>query len=66
MYALYGIEATDFSGAYEAWVAGLHPDDVEEAKLTTQRALTGEVEYDTRFRVVWPGATCTGSPPGGR
>ena len=55
MYALYGIEATDFSGAYEAWVAGLHPDDVEEAKLTTQRALTGEVEYDTRFRVVWPG-----------
>jgi PAS domain S-box-containing protein len=27
MYALYGIRDEDFSGAYEAWQNGLHPDD---------------------------------------
>ncbi len=54
MYALYGIEAHDFTGAYEAWTAGLHPADVEQAEATLQRALTGDAEYDTQFRVVWP------------
>ena len=55
MYAIYGIRAADFSGAYEAWAAGLHPDDAEEARLETQRALDGVKAYDTQFRVVWPG-----------
>lgn len=55
MYALYGIRAADFSGAYEAWARGLHPDDVDEAKAETQRALDGVKTYDTQFRVVWPG-----------
>ena len=34
---------------------GLHPDDAEEARLETQRALDGAEAYDTQFRVVWPG-----------
>ncbi len=55
MYALYGIEAPDFTGAYEAWTAGLHPDDVQQAEATLQRAFAGDAKYDTQFRVVWPG-----------
>ena len=27
MYELYGIREQDFSGAYDAWQAGLHPED---------------------------------------
>lgn len=55
MYALYGIGAHDFSGAYEAWTAGLHPADVEQAEATLRKALAGAADYDTQFRVVWPG-----------
>lgn len=54
MYALYGTDATDFTGAYEAWAAGLHPADLKEAEATLERALAGGSKYDSRFRVVWP------------
>lgn len=54
MYALYGIEAADFTGSYDLWAAGLHPDDRDEAGAVLERALTGDGEYDTQFRVVWP------------
>lgn len=54
MYALYGLKNNEFTGAYEAWLNGLHPDDREFSKNETQLALTGEKEYDTEFRVVWP------------
>ena len=55
MYALYGLEAADFTGAYEAWVAGLHPDDAAAAQVAIDLARSGEQEFDTNFRVVWPG-----------
>ncbi|MBK7175416.1 MAG: PAS domain-containing protein [Bacteroidales bacterium] len=57
MYALYGLKKDDFTGAYDAWLSGLHPDDREFARNETQKALTGEKEYDTEFRVVWPDGT---------
>ncbi|MCA9944905.1 MAG: PAS domain S-box protein, partial [Anaerolineales bacterium] len=57
MYGLYGIDEHDFSEAYEAWIKGLHPDDVAHSENETQRALRGEKEYDTQFRVVWPDGT---------
>lgn len=54
MYDLYGIKEADFSGAYEAWQNGLHPDDKERGDQEIQMAIKGEKEFDTTFRVVWP------------
>jgi PAS domain S-box-containing protein len=54
MYSLYGITADTFSGAYESWQAGLHPDDVERGDAEFQMALRGEKEFNTEFRVLWP------------
>ncbi len=54
MYRLYGITSAEFSGAYPAWQAGLHPDDRVQGDLEIQMALRGEKEFDTEFRVLWP------------
>jgi len=54
MFALYGITREQFSGAYEAWQAGLHSDDRQRGDAEIQAALRGELEFDTEFRVLWP------------
>ena len=54
MFRLYGITRDQFSGAYEAWQAGVHPDDRQRADNEIQLALGGEKDFDTEFRVVWP------------
>lgn len=54
MYALYGITSDTFSGAYEAWEKGLHPDDLEQGRKDLTDALAGIRKFDTEFRVVWP------------
>ena len=54
MYRLYGITADQFSGAYDAWQAGLHPDDKARGDREIRMALSGEKEFNTEFRVVWP------------
>ena len=57
MFALYGVAREQFAGAYEAWQAGLHPDDRERGDVEFQMALRGEKEFDTEFRVVRPDGT---------
>ena len=54
MFALYGIRKGDFSSIYQAWRAGLHPDDIDRGDREIQMAIRGEKEFDTEFRVVWP------------
>ena len=54
MYRLYGIEASTFGGAYEAWQQGVHPDDMEVADGEIQAAIAGQRDFHTEFRVVWP------------
>jgi diguanylate cyclase (GGDEF)-like protein/PAS domain S-box-containing protein len=54
MLQLYGISAQDFSGAYAAWLKGVHPLDRERGDNEFKAAQRGEKEYDTEFRVVWP------------
>jgi PAS domain S-box-containing protein len=54
MYKLYNLDRNLFSGAYDAWVMGLHPDDRDSCEEETKRVLLGKKEYDTEFRVVWP------------
>jgi len=54
MYSLYGRDADDFNGAYEAWADAVHPDDRAYAEGEIQAGLRGEREYAPRFRVIWP------------
>ena len=54
MYELYGVKRDDFSGAYDAWLKGIHPDDREASDRISKQAQRGEREYNTEFRVVWP------------
>jgi PAS domain S-box-containing protein len=57
MYALYGVKASDFPGAYQAWEAGLHPDDLLSGRTAIQQTLAGEKDFELEFRVVWPDGT---------
>ena len=54
MYALYGIQEQDFSGAYDAWQKGLHPDDRARAEVEIAAALKGANGFHTEFKVLWP------------
>jgi PAS domain S-box-containing protein len=54
MYALYGVRPQVFSGAYDAWLAGVHPDDRAANDDISRRARLGEIEYAPEFRVLWP------------
>jgi PAS domain S-box-containing protein len=54
MFALYGIRAKDFRGAYAVWEEGVHPEDLAEARSQLERAVNGEGDFDTEFRVVQP------------
>ena len=54
MFHLYGIGPEQFSGAYAAWQAGLHPEDRQRGDAEIKMALRGEREFDTEFRVRWP------------
>ena len=57
MFKLYGVIQDQFSRAYDAWQAGLHPEDRSRTDAEMQLALQGEKEFDTEFRVVWPDGT---------
>jgi diguanylate cyclase (GGDEF)-like protein/PAS domain S-box-containing protein len=54
MFSLFHIKKEDFSGAYDAWVSSLHPDDRDQADLELHNALSGGKSFDTSFRVIWP------------
>jgi len=54
MFALYGVEKSEFAGTYQGWLNGLHPDDYARRDEEIQQALRGEKKFDTEFRVVWP------------
>ncbi len=57
MFRLYGLTRAQFSGAYEAWAAGVHPEDRPRGDAEIQLALRGEKEFNTEFRVRWPDGT---------
>jgi signal transduction histidine kinase len=57
MFALYGVKRDQFGGAYADWRSGVCADDIEQADLSVQMALSGESDFDTEFRVRWPDGT---------
>jgi PAS domain S-box-containing protein len=57
MFRLYGVARDKFRGAYEAWQAGVHPEDRQRGDEEIKLALKGEKEFNTEFRVLWPDGT---------
>jgi len=57
MFRLYGITRELFSGAYDAWQAGVHPEDRLRGDEEIQLALKGIKDFDIEFRVLWPDGT---------
>ena len=56
MYLLYGIHKSDFEEVNEAWEACLHPEDKERVREEgLQLASQGATDFDTVFRINWPG-----------
>jgi len=55
MYAMYGLDKSDFSGTNEAFEAVLHPEDrIMVQEEGARLAMEGALEFDTEFRVIWP------------
>jgi len=54
MFELYGITQDTFPNNVDAWINGLHPDDKQKAIDACNAALTGELDFNTSFRVLHP------------
>ena len=60
MYALYGVDNSSESSnpesvvAYEVWSHSVHPDDRQATEDLLQKAILGEADYNTEFRVLHP------------
>lgn len=51
---LFGLAPGTFSGAYESFLACLHPDDRESVQLEIARSLASREDYVQQYRVIWP------------
>lgn len=54
MEALFGVEPGGFGGSFDAWVALLHPEDVERTVRTVEEAVRTRSPYTVEHRVLWP------------
>lgn len=54
MYRLYAATREEFPNGEQAWRARVHPDDRERQNREITRAISGERDFDTEFRIVWP------------
>lgn len=54
MYALYGLNPSDFDEEYSAWESAVHPEDKSSARQAIQDAVGNKKPFDTEFRIVYP------------
>lgn len=57
MYRIYNVDANDPRSISESWAATVHPDDLERVNAELEKAIKGEEEYDTEFRIIWKDKT---------
>jgi diguanylate cyclase (GGDEF)-like protein/PAS domain S-box-containing protein len=55
MYRLYGVAEARAPAVYATWRDSLHPDDRNRAEIEWDSALAAGAEYNSEFRVLWPG-----------
>jgi len=53
MYEIFNVNPSEFKGAYEAFEATVHPDDIQQANKDVQNAINGVSEFDSNFRIIW-------------
>jgi diguanylate cyclase (GGDEF)-like protein len=51
MFSIYGVKPSEFCPSYDAWCALLLPEDCNAVETALQRAIRGEAEFDTDFRI---------------
>jgi PAS domain S-box-containing protein len=51
MYEMVGCEVGDFGDEPEAWLAFIHPDDIEELKASVERAREEGTDYHNQYRI---------------
>ncbi len=54
MYRLYAARREEFPDGNRAWKARVHPDDRDAQNREITRAINGERDFDSEFRIVWP------------
>nr|WP_316640103.1 PAS domain S-box protein [uncultured Roseateles sp.] len=54
MYRLYGRHRTGELAPFSLWSDSVHPEDLGAAQAALARAISGEREFDTEFRILWP------------
>lgn len=54
MYELFGIPEHEFTGAYEAWENGLHPEDKPGAVAQLEHAISSKSKFEATFRIICP------------
>jgi PAS domain S-box-containing protein len=54
IYGIYGTGRPTNQEPYATWATSLHPEDRAQAEAEIQRALRGEKEFDTEFRIIRP------------
>ncbi len=52
VYKIFGVKPEDFSSTYEAFLAFVHPDDLDYVKTSVDNALLGQVRYSIDHRIV--------------
>ncbi|MBF0319072.1 MAG: PAS domain S-box protein [Nitrospirae bacterium] len=52
MFELYEMRPQDFTGTYTDWSGKVHPDDLPSTEERLGSAISGEVDFDTEFRIV--------------
>ena len=54
MYKIFEAQKQQSGVTYEAWKKMLHPDDADEVIEQLQKALSGEIEFNSQFRIYTP------------
>lgn len=57
MFKLYNLCPEEFSNIYDAWRSRVHPEDLPAVDAVEQKALAGEQDYESEFRILWPDGT---------
>ncbi|HEX5694449.1 MAG TPA: PAS domain S-box protein, partial [Arenimonas sp.] len=55
VYRIFQVGAEEFAGNYQAFLARVHPEDIDGFERAQARALAGEGDLDIEHRIVLPG-----------
>ncbi|MFZ4398721.1 MAG: PAS domain S-box protein [Bacteroidales bacterium] len=54
MFEIYGVDKKNACNAYKTWRTGVHPEDIVRTDSEIKKAIDGEKEFNTEYRIIWP------------